>query len=87
MYQFKGYYSRVVVEKSLISVPEFHLHLRKCLNVTAIYVFLPTPHCRRIYTVFSASYTFFKETDKKMNRLPNESTGNVSIKMCNSKCN
>jgi len=60
MSQLNGYYSRIVVEKSLISVAEFHWHLCECLNLTETYVFLPTAHYRRTYAVFSASYTVFK---------------------------
>jgi hypothetical protein len=65
MPQFKSYYSRILFEKSLISVTEFHLHLFKCLNVIVTYVFLPTSHCRRTYTALIANYTFYKETYKK----------------------
>jgi hypothetical protein len=43
-------------------VARFHLHLCKCLNVSATYAFLPTPHCRRTYADFSF---YFKGTDKK----------------------
>jgi len=39
MLQLEGYYSRIVVEKSLISKTEFHWHLCECLNVTETYVF------------------------------------------------
>lgn len=51
MSQLKSYNSRIVVEKSLISLVEFHLHLCKCINETETYVFLQTPQCRRTYTV------------------------------------
>jgi len=64
MSQLKGYYSRIVVEKSLISVAEFLCHLCECLNVPETYVFFPTPHYRRTYAVFNGNYTIFKGTDK-----------------------
>ena len=74
-----------LVKKSLISVAEFHLC--KCLNVIATYVFPPTPHCKRNTRSLVPVIHSLKKQTKTVKRLPNESTGNVSIKMCNSNCN